>query len=108
MNSHVWCHPFVRSGVCMVLLFGAVVAHGAELTGGVYAIQVSLCSAGGGMSSQSTANYVVWDSVQAAGPGHVALGDVDLFGGVYTPVIPEPASALAACILVVVLRRKRP
>jgi hypothetical protein len=96
----------------LVVTTACAAAHGAEMSGGTYEIQVSAIAAGGGRGEDLVTQYTVWDSV--AGPsavGAAAGAATELYAGVYTPAVPEPAASgiiLLAWLARRISRRSRP
>ena len=83
------------------------VAHGAEMKGGTYAVEVSALTMGGGRVADAGTEYTLWSSLS---PGMIggesAGGSYSMFAAEYTPLVPEPAWA-AAGVLVACARLRR-
>jgi hypothetical protein len=97
----------VKAWLCMLVI--VIPLQGAEMTGGGYAVEISAITAAGGAAEDSGAQHAVWGAAaQPLAHGKASGGVYSMFGGVYTPAIPEAAAALAcACAGVWVARRGR-
>jgi len=95
--------------IALILLFSLPV-FSTEMSGGIYSIEVSATTSGGGNISDSSSQFSLWSALsQPTSIGKIdGTGSEHLFAGIYSPVIPEPATLLFFSVFVAAffLRRK--
>ena len=91
--------------ICALACMLAMPAAAAEMSNGNYAVMVSAVSIGGGRSQAGIAK--LWGSVLPTAAGKSTSGMTELFAGVFTPLIPEPAALGGLAFAVWLTARKR-
>lgn len=97
----------IYASVALALATNSVPGHGEEMTGGVYSVEISAITAGGGRA-EAAGDSTGWGAAaQPLSHARASGGTYHLFGGVYTPVIPEVGSIAAFALAGACVARRR-
>ncbi len=95
--------------ILLTLSFSTTSIYATEMSGGIYSIEVSATTSGGGQLTESLSQFNLWGALsQPTSVGKTSgTGSENLFAGVYSPVIPEPAFLLIFFGLLAVMKFRR-
>lgn len=96
----------IFASMTLALAATSIPGHGEEMTGGVYSVEISAITAGGGRAV-AAGDITGWGAAaQPLAHGRCSAGTYHLFSGVYTPVIPETTTIAVLALAGAYLNRR--